>query len=91
MTKEEVLTKLKEMFPEGIPNAAGEIMSHIDAPFLSYAELRKIVDVTVAKTNRYAFKLLLEDIDNSVPEEPESPTEPEETEEQTEVVKEPKE
>lgn len=67
MSKEEVLVALKELFPDGIPDACGMVMAHKDAPFKSYQELRKILKRSSAWGNRRNWKFLLDGVDDVDP------------------------
>ncbi|WYA83409.1 hypothetical protein vBPMCPL1_0017 [Proteus phage vB_PMC-PL1] len=74
MSKEidkDIIAKLKEAFPEGLPDSSSLFFATEANPIKSYQELRRALGVTTAVGNRKCYKALMALLDVEDPVEPE--------------------
>lgn len=74
MSKEidkDIIAKLKEAFPEGLPDSSSLFFATEANPITSYQELRRALGVTTAVGNRKCYKALMALLDVEDPVEPE--------------------
>lgn len=73
MSKEidkDIIAKLKEAFPEGLPDSSSLFFATEANPIKSYQELRRALGVTTAVGNRKCYKALMALLDIEDPVEP---------------------
>lgn len=75
----DIVAKLKEAFPKGLPDSSSLFFATEANPIKSYQELRRVLDVTTAVGNRKCYKTLMALLNTDAPVDPEPEPEPEPT------------